>query len=177
MSDTIPFKGYDNGCHYCGCFGNAQMKGFCKRGSSMDYSKCGTHEEEKQMSFDEYIKDARDVFVNAVNSQKWNTKMRTASEDILIAYDQLVTELRNYEKACEIEEEPEEEKFRPSNGTEGMIFQDKFCDRCKFRTPEIKGDCQIDLLAMSFSVEDEHYPPEWIYDKDGNGICTKFEER
>jgi len=68
-------------------------------------------------------------------------------------------------------------KYKPSNGTDGMIFQDKFCDRCKFRTEEILGDCEIDLMAMSFEINDPKYPKEWIYDKNGNPTCTKFEKR
>jgi len=45
---------------------------------------------EQEKTFENYIDEARSEFVIKVKTQKWNTKMRTAAEDILIAYDQMV---------------------------------------------------------------------------------------
>lgn len=45
---------------------------------------------ENKNPFIQYLKEARRDFVNAVNTQDWNTNMRTASEDILLAFDQML---------------------------------------------------------------------------------------
>lgn len=70
------------------------------------------------------------------------------------------------------------EKCRPSNGTEGMIFMEHFCERCKrdaaFR--DGTGDsCQIAANTMAFDVSDSEYPAEWQYGEDGQPKCTAFE--
>jgi len=67
-------------------------------------------------------------------------------------------------------------KYRPANGTEGMIFQHNFCDKCVFRKENAEIDCIIDLMAMNFDIDDGKYPKEWVYDKDGEPTCTKFKE-
>lgn len=48
--------------------------------------------------FEDYIGDARDAFVNDVNNQDWNTKMRTASESILICFDQMADRIKQFNK-------------------------------------------------------------------------------
>jgi hypothetical protein len=59
--------------------------------------------------------------------------------------------------------------YRPSNGTEGMIFEERFCDHCT------KGfDCQIFINAFLFDIGDADYPEEWIYDQDGRPTCTAW---
>jgi len=61
--------------------------------------------------------------------------------------------------------------YQPSNGTEGMWFMDKFCDRCHY---EVGGrQCPIILKTMVLDMEDPDYPKEWIYN-DGGPVCTKF---
>lgn len=70
------------------------------------------------------------------------------------------------------------EKYRPSNGTEGQLFMDWFCDRCKrdaaFR--DGSGDsCPIVADAFTFNVSDPKYPAEWQYGTDGQPCCTAFE--
>lgn len=68
-------------------------------------------------------------------------------------------------------EVPTIKKYRPSNGTEGMIFQDKFCDKCtKFR----KGSCSIFNRSFFNDINDKAYPKEWVYDSNGNPTCTSF---
>lgn len=62
------------------------------------------------------------------------------------------------------------ELYRPSNGTEGDVFQGRFCERCtKAET------CDIPARSMAFDVTDAEYPREWVRDKAGNGTCTAFE--
>jgi hypothetical protein len=39
--------------------------------------------------FIDYILEARDQFVRAINEQQWDTALRTEAENILIAYDQM----------------------------------------------------------------------------------------
>lgn len=51
-------------------------------------------------------------------------------------------------------------KYRPSNGTEGMIFMDKFCD--------------IISNTMAYDINDPEYPKEWIYNEKNEPVCTKW---
>ncbi len=67
------------------------------------------------------------------------------------------------------------EKYRPANGTEGDVFMERFCFQCKNDDyPEGDG-CRILANTFAFDVDDERYPSEWIYDKDGKPVCTAFE--
>lgn len=60
------------------------------------------------------------------------------------------------------------EKYQPSNGTEGMIFIEKFCDNC------INGnDCSILNDTMVYNINDKKYPKEWVY-LDDKPTCTAF---
>ena len=72
----------------------------------------------------------------------------------------------------------EVDKYCPSNGTEGMIFLDKFCDRCQ-RQPEDPDDggCEILMRTMIYNVDDDKFPSEWHYDFDEKPTCSKFMER
>ena len=83
--------------------------------------------------------------------------------------------------------------YRPSNGTEGMMFQEVFCDKCKhdnFDEETLKGGCEILANSLFFGVDDENYPKEWVYEpeqleRDGyfsiggehGARCTAFEPR
>ena len=63
-------------------------------------------------------------------------------------------------------------KYRPSNGTEGMIFMDKFCDQCVY---DLSENCDILADTFCYDVDDPEYPEEWICDEDlQNPRCTKF---
>lgn len=69
--------------------------------------------------------------------------------------------------------------YRPSNGTEGEIFQEDFCAKCprdaKFREdPEKHEGCEILARTMAYNVTDPEYPKEWIYDEKGEPTCTAF---
>lgn len=69
--------------------------------------------------------------------------------------------------------------FRPSNGTEGMIFMDAFCMRCiheKFSHTLDHADKKCDILSKSMLHElgDVEYPKEWIYNEEGWPVCTAW---
>lgn len=71
------------------------------------------------------------------------------------------------------------ETYRPSNGTEGMYFTSRFCDRCaheKWSHTQQNGDKQCDILSRSMmcDLKDENYPKEWQYDKEDKPTCTMF---
>ncbi len=78
------------------------------------------------------------------------------------------------------------EKYRPSNGIEGEIFQGDFCERCKCdkvlngtvraddATPE--DSCPIIGATMAYGVDDPKYPQEWQIGPDGQPRCTAFTE-
>jgi len=71
------------------------------------------------------------------------------------------------------------EKFRPSNGTEGCFFEDKFCSQCrneKFMHTQDTNDKQCDILndALTFDLDEEKYPKEWTYDEAGDPTCTAY---
>ena len=61
-------------------------------------------------------------------------------------------------------------RYRPSNGTEGMIFAAQFCDRC---VHDINEDCAIFARSLAFGVDHPEYPVEWIED-DRGPLCTAF---
>lgn len=61
--------------------------------------------------------------------------------------------------------------YRPSNGTEGEIFQCEFCYRCAKDMPS--RHCKIALRAFAFDIRDPQYPAEWIEDLEGPR-CTAF---
>ena len=72
-------------------------------------------------------------------------------------------------------------KYRPSNGTEGMIFVDEYCSHCiheKFMHTQVHGDLQCEIFdkTLIYDVKDKEYPEEWTYDENGHGICTKFKK-
>jgi len=70
--------------------------------------------------------------------------------------------------------------YRPSNGTEGMIFQEEFCDQCSKDNPSLEtgaGGCEIMFRSMCHDVDDPEYPTEWVYDDNGEPTCTAFSKR
>lgn len=76
------------------------------------------------------------------------------------------------------------EKYQPSNGTEGEFFFSAWCRHCqrdKAMRDGVDYDecddneiCLIPAATMAFNVEDEEYPKEWQYGKDGQPCCTAF---
>ena len=62
------------------------------------------------------------------------------------------------------------QRYRPSNGDEGIIFFNEFCDVC------IKYDsCRIIGRTMVLDDDDPNYPTEWQYGEDGQPTCTAFD--
>lgn len=71
------------------------------------------------------------------------------------------------------------QKYRPSNGTEGLLFMESFCFRCRkdnFDMSTGAGGCQILADSLCFDIDDPNYPREWVY-IDGEPTCTAFEAR
>ena len=73
-------------------------------------------------------------------------------------------------------------KYRPSHGTEGDLFEDRFCANCQnidynlIDEGDQAGDC--DILSRSFwcEIDDDDYPEEWCYDEKGKPTCTAFKK-
>lgn len=69
--------------------------------------------------------------------------------------------------------------FHPSSGTEGIMFESEFCDKCwrdsKYRET-LEGDdgCIILAFAMMREPRDDDYPSQWTHDKEGKPTCTGF---
>ncbi len=66
------------------------------------------------------------------------------------------------------------ERYRPANGTEGMRFIEKWCDRCQMIGTEHES-CPILLDSMVYEVDVSEYPSEFRMGKNGP-ICTAFKE-
>lgn len=68
------------------------------------------------------------------------------------------------------------EPYRPSNGTEGWIFENKFCSRCihQHPNPDAGKNCEIAMRAFCFDLGEKEYPREWQYDAMGDPTCTAF---
>ncbi|KKC25794.1 hypothetical protein WP12_12110 [Sphingomonas sp. SRS2] len=68
--------------------------------------------------------------------------------------------------------------YRPSNGSEGRDFMNRWCGVCErdraFREGE--GDsCEIAAMTMAVSVDDPAYPREWRQDGPNGPRCTAYE--
>lgn len=65
--------------------------------------------------------------------------------------------------------------YRPSNGTEGDMFEGQFCNRCH-RDQDENDPCEIRLLTHGLRTDEAGYPTEWIYDRNGRPTCTAFND-
>lgn len=65
-------------------------------------------------------------------------------------------------------------KYKPSNGTEGLVFFEYFCDKCWHDRHQ---ECQIIALSMGYEPSDEEYPDAWTYDEEGSPTCLKFRDK
>src|SRR5689334_13679238 len=70
-------------------------------------------------------------------------------------------------------------KYRPSNGTEGMVFIECHCMECLHGKYEHTGDLKdktYEIIYRSFlyDIKDKEYPEEWVYDDSGRPTCTAF---
>lgn len=64
--------------------------------------------------------------------------------------------------------------YRPSNVTEGEIFEWHLCEECKF---DVGENCEIHDRALLFDVDEPEYPKEWCIDENGDPCCTKWEAK
>lgn len=70
--------------------------------------------------------------------------------------------------------------YRPSNGTEGLVFMDSLCFKCRNdHAHQASGGeepgCRIIADSMCYSPGDPKYPTEWVW-KDGQPTCTAFDD-
>ena len=72
--------------------------------------------------------------------------------------------------------------YRPGSGTEGMAFDEVWCAHCE-RDREYREEgpdaapvigCQIIADTFAFEIDDQNYPKEWVYGRDGKPCCTAF---
>ena len=67
--------------------------------------------------------------------------------------------------------------YRPSNGTEGILFCESFCFRCARDENE---DCPIFSNTLIYDPDSPHYPAEWVCDDGDDKLpletarCTAF---
>ena len=69
--------------------------------------------------------------------------------------------------------------YRPSNGSEGIDFDDAWCSRCArdaaFREdPDAADGCPIYAATFRFDIDHPEYPKEWIEDDVKGPHCTAF---
>jgi len=62
--------------------------------------------------------------------------------------------------------------YRPSNGFEGLAFNNLFCCHCG--KADDLGVCDIFCDTMIYNPGDAEYPKEWVYDANGQPTCTAF---
>ena len=89
----------------------------------------------------------------------------------------VIRQERKKQMSYEQNEERAGQKYRPSNGTEGDMFMESFCDRCQHDDLENDMPCQIIAKTFYLDVDDEDYPEEWQYAAGGQPTCTKYELR
>jgi len=68
--------------------------------------------------------------------------------------------------------------YRPSNGTEGSVFMERWCATCQ-RDAEFDDECggagcEIAAMALGFDIDAPEYPREWVVSERGP-ICTAWE--
>jgi hypothetical protein len=72
--------------------------------------------------------------------------------------------------------------YRPSSGTEGILFDDAWCSQCQhdadWRADGNAEPCEIFSRTFLYRVDDPDYPKEWIQDDvaglDTRPRCTAF---
>lgn len=58
--------------------------------------------------------------------------------------------------------------YRPSNGSEGMDFEEAYCLKCDYGQ-----NCPIHDLTMIFNEDEDDYPNQWRY-VDKRPTCIAF---
>ena len=65
-------------------------------------------------------------------------------------------------------------RYRPSNGTEGMMFEAEFCDQCNFG-PRNQDDPGCPIFFLYFMDDEDNLPCNaWRYDSEGLPTCVAF---
>lgn len=69
--------------------------------------------------------------------------------------------------------------YRPSSGTEGMAFDEAWCEHCARdaawrEDPDAADGCDILSRTFALDITDPEYPKEWVYRSDGMPCCTAF---
>ena len=71
--------------------------------------------------------------------------------------------------------------YRPSCGTEGEDFRERFCYQClherwihRQKEDRDEDKCKIMTNTMLFDTNEPEYPREWTYDEKGSPTCTAF---
>ncbi len=66
--------------------------------------------------------------------------------------------------------------YRPSNGTEGMSFEEDFCMQCLHTNPDPckKPQCEIWCRVLMFNTNEKEYPKEWCYNEEDKPVCTAW---
>lgn len=70
-------------------------------------------------------------------------------------------------------------KWRPSNGTEGELFIERFCQHCIHdadHRDDTGSGCEILIRTWAYDIDDPKYPAQWRIGPDGQPTCTAFEE-
>lgn len=66
--------------------------------------------------------------------------------------------------------------YRPGSGTEGIAFDEIWCDHCardaEYRKDDNAIGCRIIADTFAYDIKDPRYPKEWIYDRNGCPCCT-----
>ena len=76
----------------------------------------------------------------------------------------------------------EGKSYRPGSGTEGIAFDEVWCEHCArdaaYRNGGPDADpalgCQILAAALCFDIKDPSFPKEWVYGHDARPCCTAF---
>jgi hypothetical protein len=68
------------------------------------------------------------------------------------------------------------ERYEPSNGTEGTLFLEHWCEHCAVPLRSKDESCDIATRAFWCPSDDPAYPVEWQHGADGQPECTAFEE-
>lgn len=104
----------------------------------------------------------------------WDERSKGTASCIKLAQDAGLKVRIIYYNRPEPVEKPKRELYRPSNGTEGMGFEECFCMNCLHTdpNPEGKKQCEIWMRALMYDTGDPQYPLEWTYDALGHPTCT-----
>ncbi len=75
---------------------------------------------------------------------------------------------------------PDQERiaYRPSCGSEGADFMQRWCGKCALDRAFQQGEgdsCDIAAATMAFDITDPEYPDEWRKDGPAGARCTAFQ--